>query len=204
MRREPLERLLARLAAAGVAEPSTLVIECAGEPGRAAKALHTAMSSRVHLPAIAGAAYHDSGLAEGYCTYAIQWPEAPALRAEAIESLSELERLAIGLREAVERMRSQGVPVRRFVLTGFTEACGSIDIEFAQAIADVLETRVSVRPCRNVAQRGGEVLRLLARDRSRYASVSQAIKALAEMEAREQRVWRRLDRSREIARVTGG
>lgn len=204
MRGEPVERVLARLAAAGVAEPSTLVIECAGEPGRTPSTLRTAMSSRVHAPAILGAAFHDSGLAEGYCTYAIEWPEAPALRAEATGSLSDHERLALGLREAVERVRSQGVPVRRFVLTGFTEACGSIDIEFAQAIADVLETRVSVRPCRDVAGRGAEVLRLLARDRSRYASVSQAIKALAEMEGREQRIWRRLDRSREIARLIGG
>ncbi len=209
MSREPFSRLLARLAAAGVAEPSTLVIEWAGAPrpaggpGRVAPMPRTAMSSRVPAPAIEGAAFHPAGLAEGYCTYAIEWPQPPARERETIESLSNPERLALGLREAVERVRSQGVPVRRFVLTGFTEACGSIDRTFAQAVADVLETRVAVRPCRNVAERGAEVLRLLARDRSRYASVSQAIKALAEVEGGEQRVWRRLDRSREIARLLG-
>lgn len=203
MRREALDRLMARLAAAGVAEPSTLVIECAGEPVRVHERPRTAMSSRVHVPAIIGAAYHASGLAEGYCTYALEWTEAMGPRTGPIGSLGESEQLALGLREAVERMRSQGVPVRRFVLTGFTNDCGSIDRDFAQAVADVLDTRVNVRPCPNAAAKGEDILRALRRDRSRYASASQAIKALAEVQRRDQRVWRRLDRSREIARLLG-
>jgi len=203
MQREALERLLARLAAAGVAEPSTLVIECAREPGCVSPTMRSAMSSRVALPTIIGAEFHPTGLADGYCTYAIDWP-APATPSPAnIKLLTGYEQLALGLREAVLRVRSQGVPVRRFVLTGFTEASGAIDRDFAQAIADVLDTRVSVRPCRNVEERGADILRRLERDRSHYPSISQAIKAWADIEGREERVWRRLERARQIARLLG-
>lgn len=203
MSREPLSRLLARLVAAGVAEPSTLVIECAGEPGREMRLPRTAMSSRVAAPTIDGADFHPTGLGDGYCTYAVEWRGAGQQRREVMDQLSDHERMALGLREAVERMRAQKVPVRRFVLTGFTEACGSIDHAFAQAIADVLDTRVSVRPCRDLEEKGAEVLRLLERDRSRFASLSQAVRTLADVEGREQRVWRQLERAREIARLVG-
>jgi len=200
MLREPLDRLLARLAAAGVAEPSTLVIECAGQPGRDGAMPRTAMSSRVPVPQITDAAFHPKGLADGYCTYAIQWEPVSEHPHHLISQLTDFEQLALALRKAVQRVQNQGVPVRRFVLTGFTDACGSIDRTLAQAIADVLDTRVSVRPCRDVAQRGAEILRQLRRDRDKYASISQAIKALADIEDREQRVWRQLDRVRELAR----
>lgn len=200
---EPLPRLLARLVAAGVAEPSTLVIECAGETRLDAAPPHTAMSSRVAMPSITGAAFHPTGLADGYCTYSIQWELAANAPRKIIEQLSDHEQLALGLRAVVHRVQKQGVPVRRFVLTGHTDACGSIDRTFAQAIADVLDTRVSVRPCRNVAERGAEILAELKRDRDQYASVSQAIKALAGMEGREQRMWRQLDRAREISQWLG-
>ena len=199
--RESLDRLRARLAAAGVAEPSTLVIECAGQPGRHGAMPRTAMSSRVPVPQITDAAFHPKGLAEGYCTYAIQWQPVREHPHHIISQLTDFEQLALALREAVQSVQHQGVPVRRFVLTGHTDACGSIDRTFAQAIADVLDTRVAVRPCRDVPQRGAEILRQLRRDRDKYASISQAIKALADIEGREQRVWRRLERAREISRL---
>ncbi len=201
MTREPLDRLLARLAAGGVAEPSTLVVECAGEVGAGADWPRTAMSSRVPVPTIERAIFHPAGLAEGYCTYAIPWGPAIARPREVIEKLTGLERQALNLRDAVHEVQSQGVPVRRFVLTGFTEPCGSIDGTFAQALADVLDTRVAVRPCRDVAGRGADILARLHRDREKYTSVSQAIKALADVDAREQRIWRDLQRAREIARL---
>lgn len=201
MPRETLDRLLARLAAAGVAEPSTLVIECAGEPSLGSIPPRTAMSSRVPLPTINGAMFHPTGLADGYCTYSIQWGLATDRSLEIIDQLSDHEQLALGLRDAVQCVQAQGVPVRRFVLTGHTDACGSIDRTFAQAVADVLATRVSVRPCRDTAERGADILARLKRDRDKYTSVSQAIKTLADMEGREQRVWRQLDRARRIAHL---
>ncbi|GEM_PF-5135405 len=197
--REPLERLLARLAAAGVAEPSTLVIECAGDPQRDSTWPRTAMSSRVSMPSIEGAVFHQTGLADGYCTYAIPWGPAEPRPDEVTAQLNDQEQLALVLADSVNRVRAQGVPIRRFVLTGFADAPGSINRTFAQAIADVLDTRVSVRPCRNVAERGADILAELQRDLDKYTSVSQAIKALADVEGREQRVWRRLERSRVIA-----
>lgn len=203
MRHEPLDRLLTRLAAAGVAEPSTLVIECHGEPGLDAAPPRTAMSSRVPKPTIQGAAFHPTGLGDGYCTYAIEWNPALDHAPEVLAQLSDCERISLGLRAAVHRVQSQGVPVRRFVLTGYTDACGSIDRTLAQAIADILDTRVAVRPCRNVAERGADILAKLKRDRDKYTSVSQAIKSLADMEGHEQRVWRQLGRAREIARFFG-
>lgn len=201
MTREPLDRLLVRLAAAGVAEPSTLVIECAGEVGAGADWPRTAMSSRVPVSTIQRAVFHPAGLAEGYCTYAIQWGRAIERPRACIDPLTSCERLALNLRDTVQVVQSQGVPVRRFVITGFTEPCGSIDCVFAQALADVLDTRVSVRPCRDVAGRGAEILARLQRDRQKYTSVSQAIKALADVEGREQRIWRNLQRARQIARL---
>jgi hypothetical protein len=169
-------RLHARLAVAGVAEPSTLVMEFDGDPVRSANRPRTAMSSRIARPNIRGAAFHEAGLTEGYCTY-----ELPVILADPLPDvvLSPLELLALGLRRAVEHIGEQGVPVRRFVATGKTTACGSIDRDVVQVFADVLAERIVVRPCREVEQRGAEILAALRRPH-RFASFSQALKHLAD------------------------
>ena len=173
-------RLHARLVVAGVAEPSTLAIEFRG-PWREddpAPWPRTALSSRVSVPAIRSARHHAGGLSEGYVTYEIL--HAPRAARGAAAAMSFLERATLGLRDAVDAIRAGGVPVRRFVATGFTTPCGSLERDVLQTLADVLGERLLARPCRDVAQVGAALLQRLAAHADDYPSFSMALRALRE------------------------
>jgi len=186
-----------RLAAAGVAEPSTvaLAIEPRG-PAEAGVIINTAMSSRVHRPDIRHARFYHEGLVEGYGAYEIPVEPIPraeeggspddcgneAMHAQLGSALTPLECLALGLRRAVERVREQGLPVRRFVAIGTTANASAtrtstptarstpstpstpaaeraiLDRRVMQTLADALGERIALLPCASIEEAGRRVL----------------------------------------------
>lgn len=134
------------------------------------------MSSRIRVPEVFSAVFHDAGIVEGYCTYELEYRAIPASGEQA---LSFLERTCLGVRRAATRLDGQGVPVRRFVLTGWTDPNGGIESEVAQTLVDVLGERATVVPAREVDGAGAKILRRARSGDGPFISMTDAIRRLA-------------------------
>ncbi len=187
---DALQPLLARLAASGVAEPSTLVIEFgpAGEPQQwgGMPLRGTAMSSR--FPAEPGPELRvfPAGLVEGYSTLEI----LPVSISRPGDDPALL--LALGLAVAVERVRAAGVPVRRFVATGYAlPDPAPADLALLQTLADVLDARIRLRPCADLAEAGMAILAAFNPPRPADSHYSSLLHRLAAPHIGPERVIRR-------------
>jgi len=191
------ERALARLCAAGVAEPSTLVMCFAprgpDEPHPAPPWL--GFNSRVDRPSGPGRLVRlERGVLSDCVAYVVdpdaaRWPDDR----DVSDDRTPDDRLALGIRLAVERVRRLGPPVRRFAATGPADVLavpGRLS-----TIADVLGDRISLRPCQDPVEAGGRILDALDRGDHGHYSDSRAVQVLAG-HRRPGLVRRDLDRAR--------
>lgn len=171
------------MAAASVAEPSTLVIITTGEPSP-----RFVFHSRIERDDVPDVVHQPSEFPAPYVRYELDARQWTALRDQWRVTLGNDHQNAavvagaFALRSMVAAIVKAGVPCRRFVVTGEPWDVGVHDAW--QTFADALAERISLRAVQDGERRGHHILQALhdPSGMARYPSMSAAIKAMAEVE----------------------
>lgn len=152
----------------GVAEPSTMVIVL--RPGHP-----LLLNSRVTAGGEHFAGPLPDAILPGYLGYQVDVPELEQVLRSITQQpdAARLEQAACLIRHAAEHLRQAGVFCRRFVVGGLDGQ----PPELLQALANVMQERVTAHPADDPAALGAAALGAVAS--GRFASMSAAVHALA-------------------------